>query len=231
MAKGLFVVGTDTGVGKTTVSVGLVSAWTADGKKMAVMKPVETGNGGDAAALLSATGRPLDPALVNPYRFPLPAAPEIAARRAKKTIALGVIDAAYRNLAADADLTLVEGAGGLLVPLGRGAMICDLVARLDLPLLIVARTELGTMNHTLLTAEVARRRGLRLLGVVFCRGRRAIGPEESETVTTIVRLGELRSFGVLPWLPKAVRASATRLGAQVRQHLELAGLQKTIARD
>ncbi len=229
MARGVFVVGTDTGVGKTTVSLALVHAFTSAGRRLAVMKPCETGNGDDAARLLAATGRRLDAQLVNPYRFPLPAAPEIAARRAGLRIELGVIHQAYEALSRDADLTLVEGAGGLLVPLADGLTIADLILRLDLPVLIVARTQLGTINHTLLTAEVARRRGLRVLGVIFSELRRAPrsssggtgGPFDDETVATIARFGELPSFGVLPWLSPALRSDGPRLAALARAHLRI----------
>jgi len=221
MGRGLFISGTDTGVGKTLVSVGLTAALANAGRRVAAMKPCETGEGDDAARLVAATGRALDRALTNPYRFPLPAAPEIAARRAGARIELGRIDTAYRTLAADAELTIVEGAGGLLVPLAGALTIADLVARLDLPLLIVARTRLGTINHTLLTAEVARRRGLRLLGVIFSRTERAMGEEESETISTIVRHGELRSFGVLPFLATAVREDTVALAKSFSSHIEV----------
>lgn len=228
MGKGLFVVGTDTAVGKTTVSIALVHAFSRMGQRVTVMKPCETGEGDDAARLIEATGRTLDARQVNPYRFSLPAAPEIAARHAGARIELGVIQSAFDALSQDAELALVEGAGGLLVPLSGGVTIADLATRLDLPLLIVARTQLGTINHTLMTAEIARRRGLRLLGVVFSRVRRAIGPEEAETVGTIVRHGELRSFGVLPWLARNVRTDGNRLAELAKEHLHLEALLKLI---
>ena len=230
MSQGLFLAGTDTGVGKTTIAVGLCAAWAARGHRVAAMKPCETGGGDDAARLLQATGRALDLAQVNPYRFALAAAPEVAARSENARIELSRIEAAYRALDLDADFTLVEGAGGLLVPLAGGLTIADLIQRLDLPLLLVARTCLGTINHTLLSAEIARRRGLRLLGVVFSRVQRSIGPEERETVSTIVRHGELRSFGVLPFLSAAGRASAAKLGAAVETHLQIDRLLDTVAR-
>jgi dethiobiotin synthetase len=230
MARGVFVIGTDTGTGKTTISVALVRAFTARGRRVAVMKPCETGDGDDAARLAAATGRPLDMKLVNPYRFPLPAAPEIAARRASARIELGVLQTAYDTLVRDAQITLVEGAGGLLVPLSGGVTIADLAQRFDLPVLLVARTQLGTINHSLLSAEVARRRGLRVLGVVFSRVKRTVGPEEKETVSAIVRFGELLSFGVLPWLPAGVRADGAKLAAQAERHLAIDRLLSLIER-
>src|SRR5262245_32992225 len=125
--RGLFVVGTDTGVGKSTFAVGLTAALAAAGKRVAAMKPCETGEGDDARRLRAASGRRLDASLVNPYRFALPAAPEVAARRAGRRIELGVIVDAYRKLARDAEWTIVEGAGGLLVPLAPGVTLADLI--------------------------------------------------------------------------------------------------------
>src|SRR5262245_43374770 len=113
------------------------------------MKPCETGDGDDAQRLLAASGRAPDPPLVSPYRFALPAAPEVAARRESRRIELPVIVDAYRQLASDAEWTIVEGAGGLLVPLAQGMTLADLIAQLELPIVIVARTRLGTINHTL----------------------------------------------------------------------------------
>lgn len=222
--KGLFVVGTDTGVGKTTISVALVATLREAGLRVAVMKPCETGGGDDAARLTAATGRELDPDLVNPYRFALPAAPEVAARREGARVDLAHLARCYRALAKEADVILVEGAGGLLVPLTRRATTVDLIARLDLPVLLVARMGLGTINHSLLTAEVAQKRGLRVLGLAFSRGQRRPGPEEDETVQTIVHHGGLPSFGVLPWLAASTRRQPARLASQVRQHLALDAL-------
>jgi dethiobiotin synthetase len=223
-ARGVFVVGTDTGVGKTTFAIGLVAALVGRGLRVAAMKPCETGDGDDAARLVAATGRALDPALACPYRFELPAAPEVAARRQGAIIDLDRLDSAFQTLASDADFTVVEGAGGLLVPLTAEATYAELVKRLALPVVLVARTQLGTINHTLLTAEVARHRGLEVLGVVFSRTVRHVGPEEDETVETIVQHGGLRSFGVLPFLSATTRKDAQRLAIAVGDHLALDAL-------
>lgn len=225
--KGVFVVGTDTGVGKTTVSVGMVAALAERGLRVAAMKPCETGGGDDAARLLLATGRDLDPSLVNPYRFPLPAAPEVAAREAGVQIELDHIAACHDRLRADADFVWVEGAGGLLVPFAPGVTTAELIARLALPALVVARTRLGTINHTLLTIEVIRRRGLPLLGVVFCQSQPDVGPEEHATIETILAHGALRSFGLLPWLP-AEQHDAGSLAAHVRRHLAIDALLEPV---
>ena len=111
---------------------------------------------------------------------------------------------------------IVEGAGGLLVPLGAGRNMADLARTLELPILIVARPSLGTVNHTLLTIEAARHRGLRVLGVIFSRTREAEGPDEPSNPAAIARYGEVPILGVLPRLtgqdlPQLAEAAARHL--------------------
>ncbi len=183
------------------------------------MKPCETGDGDDALRLIEATGRALDASLVNPYRFALPAAPEIAAHRERAQVELHVIARAYSALAADAERVLVEGAGGVLVPLAERCTMADLAAHLRLPVLIVARTRLGTINHTVLTAEALRHRGLRIVGAVFSRSDEQVGDEEQESMDLALRDSALRCFGVLPYLDGA--RELDRLAAAVEQNLRL----------
>jgi dethiobiotin synthetase len=198
--NGLFVTATDTGVGKTTVACALASAFSRRGRRVAVMKPVETGGGDDAERLIAATGRALEMSHVRPYAFALPASPEAAAAAAgAANVDIGNIRVAFARLSEGADLMLVEGAGGLLVPLGGGRSMADLASVLALPLLVVARTGLGTINHTLLTVEAARRRGLRVAGVVLSQTSATIGPEEASTPEAIARHGEVKVFGTLPF--------------------------------
>ncbi|HZS38573.1 MAG TPA: dethiobiotin synthase [Polyangia bacterium] len=220
--KRVFVTGTDTGVGKTTVACALLAAFARRGRVVAAMKPCETGGGDDAQNLAAATGRALDGALVCPYRFPLPASPEVAAAEAGATVELAPIRDAFARLTCDAELALVEGAGGLLVPLGGGRNMADLAAALELPLLIVARASLGTVNHTLLTVEAARRRNLRVAGVILSRAADTAGPDEPSNPLAIARHGDVRVFGTLP------RCTNTRdfpsLAALAENHLDLDAL-------
>jgi dethiobiotin synthetase len=216
--SGLFVTGTDTGVGKTVVSCAITAALTRRGYRLAVLKPCETGDGDDAQRLIAATARPLPLHRVSPYRFALPASPELAAQAAATPIDLARIHDGYQELAVDADLALVEGAGGLLVPIGNGRTIADLASLLGLPLLLVARPSLGTINHTLLTLEAARRRGLAVLGVVFSRSTDTQGPDEPSNPATIARYGEVSVFGTLPRLDDL---STSALADAAERHLEL----------
>jgi dethiobiotin synthetase len=202
LKQAVFVTGTDTGVGKTFVAAGLAAALKRRGVDVGVMKPVASGAADDARALIRAAGvdDPLD--LVNPIRLKEPISPHLAARREGRRIDLRVIDRAYRELARRHDVVIVEGAGGLLVPIRDGFTMADLAKRLGLPLLIVARDALGTINHTTLTVEAARARGLKVLGVVVNRmkpGR----PDLAERLNpkAIADAARVPVLASLPWRP------------------------------
>jgi dethiobiotin synthetase len=164
--RGVFVTGTDTGVGKTVVTAALALALKQRGIDVGVVKPVESG-GGDAEALkqLAELDEPLEE--IAPFRFAEPLAPLVAARAEGRELALGQVHARVNESAARHELTLVEGAGGVLVPAGEGWTILDLAAALGLPVLVVARAGLGTVNHSLLTVDAVRRAGLDVIGVVL----------------------------------------------------------------
>jgi dethiobiotin synthetase len=172
--RGLFITGTDTGVGKTTIAAGLARLVRLEAGNVRVCKPVATGAkcvegrwlSDDTLALAAAAGPSNICEEITPFVFPEPVAPPVAARRHGVCLTLPrLIDAVRKQSRADAVL-LVEGVGGLLCPLTDEATVADLVCALRLPLLIVARRSLGTLNHTLLTEQVARARGLPVAGVV-----------------------------------------------------------------
>lgn len=157
-ARGLFVTGTDTGVGKTRVAVALVHALRARGLRVAAMKPVSAGSAAgelneDVAALRQASNVAADLEDVNPYAFADPVAPHIAARQAGVRIELAVVARAFARLAAAADVVVVEGAGGWRVPLNDHEDMADLAQALGLPVVLVVGLRLGCLNHALLTAE------------------------------------------------------------------------------
>lgn len=157
-ARGVFVTGTDTGVGKTRVAIALIHALRARGLRVAAMKPVSAGSAPgelneDVMALVQASNAVADLRDINPYAFAEPVAPHIAAQQACARIDLDCIAAAYARLAAEADVVVVEGAGGWRVPLNEREDIADLAQRLGLPILLVVGLRLGCLNHALLTAE------------------------------------------------------------------------------
>ena len=174
-ARGLFITGTDTGVGKSIVTGGLAGLLRKQRINVGVMKPVETGclhdDGSffpaDAQFLkdMSGVDAPLEE--IVPYQFKEPLAPSVAAEREGITIDTNQLVKKFEHISRHHDVMLVEGAGGLLVPLYQRFLFIDLVKRFKLPVLIVSRATLGTINHTLLTIEAARHAGISILGVIL----------------------------------------------------------------
>jgi dethiobiotin synthetase len=175
-AAGIFVTGTDTGVGKTVVAAGLALVLRERGLRVGVMKPVATGCSGDGKRLVSGDAVFLleaaeneYPPLVNPLRFRSPLSPNVASIIEKKEIPLERILKAYRELQHHYDFLIVEGIGGLLVPITKEYYVANLIHEFALPILIVARGGLGAINHTLLTVDAAVIRGLEVRGIIFNR--------------------------------------------------------------
>jgi len=175
MGRVLLVTGTDTGVGKTYVSCGLLRAARAAGLHVAARKPAETGCAPDERGALvpqdgvalreaAGGGEALD--AVCAHRLPEPLAPAVAAQRAGVAIDVPALVAAYRRRAAEVDLLLVEGAGGLLVPLAGRTTFLDLAREIDASLLVVVGARLGAINHALLTLAAAAARGVHVAGWV-----------------------------------------------------------------
>ncbi len=172
MKAGFFVAGTDTGVGKTLVAVGLLRRFGALGLRAAGMKPIAAGCEGrndDVEALLAAGMGGLDRSLVCPYLFKPPIAPHIAAAEAGMKIDLAVIEMAFRQLRNQADVLIVEGVGGFRVPLDERADAGAIPKRLGLPVILVVGLRLGCLNHALLTQEAIEAEGLELAGWVANR--------------------------------------------------------------
>lgn len=174
-ARGFFVTGTDTEVGKTVIAGGIARILSQRNKRVGVFKPIASGCRSERQRLVSQDAEflahcadspgPLDHIAPVCYREPL--APEVAVHRGARPVDLELLRTYYNRLADSKDLIIVEGIGGLLVPLAKDFTVADLAAQIDLPLLIVSRPGLGTINHTLLTIEAARRRGLRIAGVII----------------------------------------------------------------
>jgi len=173
MKRGIFITGTDTGVGKTIVAATLARLLKMRGVNVGVMKPVTSGCreeegllvSDDALLLCQAAGTTCTDD-VTPYLLREPVAPAEAAKRDGVVIDFGHIREAFERLATSHDYVIVEGAGGLMVPLAGGLLVADLARQLDLPLLVVARPNLGTINHTVLTCFAAGQMELRVAGVM-----------------------------------------------------------------
>ncbi|MGD8784072.1 MAG: dethiobiotin synthase [Thioalkalispiraceae bacterium] len=174
MAKGVFITGTDTEIGKTLVSCLLIDALVQEGNQVIGMKPIASGaekvNGRlqneDAIHLMRHSNIEMPYSSVNPYCFQPPIAPHIAARQNGQQIEIAMIQRAYKNLAQEADWVIVEGVGGWKVPINNEEMVSDLASGLDLPIIMVVGMKLGCINHALLTASAIRANGNRLIGWV-----------------------------------------------------------------
>ena len=200
----LLVTGTDTGVGKTYVTAALAAACARSGRRVGVLKAAQTGPDDDAGWI-----RERVPGVVvrTVLRYKAAVAPVVAARlEGKPDPSLGAIVAAAAELRVIGDGILVEGSGGLLVPLNERETFADLALALRLPLLIVARPGLGTLNHTALTVEVARTRGIPVAGIIVC------GTSVDPDVAERTNIGELQRIapllGTVPHDPEGWPAPA-----------------------
>jgi dethiobiotin synthetase len=221
MRRGVFVTGTDTGVGKTVLAAAIVAALRADGEEVAALKPVLTGLDDppgpvwprDHELLAGVAGS--TPARVALACYGPPVAPHLAAELSGRAIDPATLGEAIRATGEGFDGPIVvEGVGGLLVPLADGYDVRALALELELPLVIAARPGLGTINHTLLTLEAARNAGLRVAGVVLTPWPRAPDVVARSNRDTIERIGGVR-VSVLPELPGPDPARLAAVGEQL----------------
>ena len=225
MKRFLLVTGTDTGVGKTTVSVALLAAWRRRGHLVRPQKPIETGlddrsTESDAFRLAQAVG--IDGHATSWLRFRRPVAPDAAARAEGQVIDPDRLIAHCRQL--PGDHILIEGAGGLLVPIAKGFVVADLAQSLGARLLVVARTRLGTINHTLLTLHEAQRRGLCVAGLVLNRTVDEIGPEETDNVRLLREHADGGTPDPIGPLPFSESQAPDVLAALAEAHLPVGDL-------
>lgn len=211
---GLFVTGTDTEVGKTVIAGAIANYFFRQGVRIAVSKPVATGCvrrregwvSEDAEFLASCADArfPLD--LICPQRYQEPLAPAVAADRAQQPLEWEAIDRSLRLMTAESDVIVVEGVGGILVPLDKQYTTLDLARWLNLPAVVVARAGLGTINHTLLTIEALRRAKMPIAGVVINRyPADSAGVAEETSPRYIERLGKVPILAIVPNHPSLGR--------------------------
>ncbi|MEI8140113.1 MAG: dethiobiotin synthase [bacterium] len=204
LQRGIFITGTDTGVGKTFVAAGILAGFRAAGRNVAPMKPVQTGchlrkgtlMAPDLMTSLKAGGMRIsaaEQADMAPYCFKPACSPHLAAQLAGTRISLSCIENAFRRLSHKYDGVIIEGAGGVLVPLNQKETMLDLMVRLQLPVLLVARPGLGTINHVLLSLRVLREARLHVLGVVLNQSAPGRwGQIEDDNLRAIERMGSVK---------------------------------------
>lgn len=223
MSKGFFITGTDTGIGKSVVMAGLAGALRLRGLDVGVMKPVQSGGkwvdgklvSEDALFAMQAAQIQDNLQEVNPICFEAPLAPALAALKAKCTISLDMLTKAYQSLQAKHQLMLVEGAGGICVPLLTNSfLVAHLIRHWNLPIIIVARGSLGTINHTLLTIEYARNFGIEIAGFLL---NGSMDYQESLTNGQIIEeISRIPLLGIVPWL-NDVSMEKEQLGSLIQE--------------
>ncbi len=219
--KTIFVAGTDTGVGKTIVAAGLAAALRIKGYSVGVMKPVSCGGQEDAYFLIKAV-RAHDPIkFVNPIALKESLSPNVAAERERVKIDIKKIEKAFLYFKkCKLDFLVVEGCGGLLVPVTDRFLVIDLIPKLKAQTVLVSRSGLGAINHSLLSLEALRKRKIEPLGVIF---NRIVGGEMSVPEKTnpqvVAKIGKTKSLGMFPYIKEGCQPDC--VGKAFLKHIDL----------
>ena len=220
MDRGIFITGTDTEVGKTVVAAGLAGALHAKGLNVGVMKPIATGGvktgnrviSNDVQFLVKSVRCGDESCIVNPITLEMPLSPLVASRLENSPIELEKVRHAYDTLMERHDFLVVEGIGGILVPIKDGYLVADMIEDLGLPIIIVARPGLGTINHTLLTIGEAQNREINVKGFIINKmNPEETGLAEKTNPQVIEEISGIPLLGVLPFDP-GLDVSACELG-------------------
>lgn len=227
--KGLFVTGTDTGVGKTLIAGGIASVLQKQGKKVGVFKPVASGCVNQYEGLVNADSEFLrkcshcdfNLSEINPVGFVVPAAPNVCEEHENRMVDFDAIAEAYRTISAESDIMIVEGIGGVRVPISNiGVDVLDLAKQFDMPVVIVTRPDLGTINHTLLTIDAVRGAGLRLAGVVISGYKALDASIAEETLAGVLeQWGQVPVLSIVPYDEEA-DVEGNHLGEAIPEALE-----------
>jgi dethiobiotin synthetase len=214
--KTLFITATDTGIGKTITTLVLATLLQAKGYKVGVMKPVQCA-GTDIQLLTKSLKLKEDRAVLNPYFAPEPLSPHLALKRAKIKFNLRKIKKAIKKFKKKYDILLLEGAGGLMVPITDDYFTADLIRDLDADVVIVSRLGLGTINHTLLTINQAKANGLNIRGLIFSdsKGGKKTLPEKTNP-DEIQKLSGIRVLGTIPLLKSFTESNILKTCAHLK---------------
>lgn len=206
LLKSYFITGTDTGVGKTCFTAGLALALKNSGIDVGVMKPFATGishkNGyqsEDVKILVEASGTNDDESLVNPYFFPIPASPYMAANKLKIVIDVRLVLDRFEKLQSLHDVVLVEGIGGIMTPILKDYYVADLIKDMNLESLVVAGSKIGTVNHTLLTCDACRKYGIKTKGIII-NNFETTGYDTNDLKSDLTNLSGLEVLCSIPYL-------------------------------
>ena len=221
----LFVTGTDTGVGKTFITAGIAAELASEGAKVGVYKPVETGAPKNADKKFFSNDlefiKKIAPQVQtkSSYLLEIPAAPMVSADVEDVVIEKNIIKKDYEELSKTCDIVIVEGAGGLMVPFAKDFLAADIAKMFNMPVLIVAKPDLGTINHTLLTIEFAKKKGLKIAGVVINNY-----PENTTDVAIKTAPMIIQKFSDIPYLatvPKNLNPFGAGVAELVAKNLSI----------
>ncbi|MCL5024135.1 MAG: dethiobiotin synthase [Nitrospirae bacterium] len=209
MSRGFFVTGTDTGVGKTVIAAALIKAIQARGVSVCGMKPIETGcprvgntlYPSDGMFLKKVAGMEENINQITPYCFETPVAPSLASEMESRPVHIDTLVGKFLSLATRYQTLVAEGVGGILAPITKNYFVIDLIKALGLPVIVVARPSLGTLNHTLLTVKYALKEGIRVSGIVINFARPSDGTVAENTNPLVLeQLSPVPVLGVFPYL-------------------------------
>ncbi len=222
MTQGIFITGTGTEIGKTVIAGGLAAFLKQAGTNVGVMKPISTGDTADAQFLKHAAQVDDELSSINPIYLRHPLAPSVAARMEGRDIDVSCLETAFAKLQQKYDFVIVEGVGGIAVPIQDDFLVVHLIKRLQLPILIVAQVGLGTLNHTLLTVAYARQFELQITGIVLnglCA--ETAGLAEATNPVEIENLTGVPVIGIVPYEKRLDTAypDVTFLAEFMNQHI------------
>jgi len=200
LRRAVFITGTDTEIGKTVVSAAIIHTLQEKNISCGVMKPIQCG-GDDIQILKEVSQINEPPSLINPYSFSKPFSPHLASKLEKRKIDLEKIYRSYLTLKEKYQVLVVEGAGGLLVPISKDLFMVDLIKRLNIGIIIVVGLRVGAINHSLLTIEIAKKYGLEIIGLIFNQNQQEISPISKEDSPLIIsKLSQTKILGMIPYL-------------------------------
>lgn len=211
MNRGIFITGTDTGVGKTFVAAGIAAALKVRGVDVGVMKPIHTGcktrrgrlipEDSLSLAISASVDDPIE--LITPYAFKQPVAPYVASEKNGVPIDIKKIIGSFKTLCRRHKYMIVEGIGGVLVPITENFYVADLIKRLNIPAIVVTRPGLGTINHTMLTLDYLKEKNIPLMGLIINYSREGRNtPAEKTCAETLKKLSGVPVIGIIPHIQK-----------------------------
>ena len=231
MAKGLFITGTDTEIGKTVVTASIASVLQDFGIDIGVMKPIASGDRQDARNLRRFAQVNDDLNHINPVFFDQPLAPSIASQIEGRVVDWSEIHCRFKQLYKKYDFLLVEGVGGIAVPLSSKQQVIQMILDFQLPLLIVARANLGTINHTLLTVAYARQYGIEPIGIILNINQPIVNdPSLDSNPSEIQRLTGVKVLGTLPFSQQCQQLDddGSFLRKHIRSHVDLSPIYQLL---